>query len=253
QEGAEERESLAVHHGNVAWEFHNQVPILGTIDRAIVDGDTSSAAYAELFSRVRGLANQIKAGLRRQWGAWEVTVLSRMGDEAGKVLSKFCQSREVLKARADELQEMVSHADLAEKAIMRDKSRAGIRVRIAKGAEETRKTQEEICGLEDEVAALKLQHQGAAEKKAELLEAKARREERSEAAAKRTASVVRLMELESESIGLEKEALVLKEKLDVELGLRLWCQPITLLPEQVVVAFAAPHDPAIKHQVRVQV
>ena len=39
----------------------------------------------ELSSRVRGLATQIKAGLERQWGAWEVSVLERMADEAGKV------------------------------------------------------------------------------------------------------------------------------------------------------------------------
>lgn len=41
----------------------------------------------------------------------------------------------------------------------------------------------------------------------------------------------------------------MKENLDVQLGLRLWCQPITLLPEEVVVGFAAPHDRALKHQV----
>lgn len=35
----------------------------------------------------------------------------------------------------------------------------------------------------------------------------------------------------------------------MQLGLRLWCQPITLLPDEVVVAFAAPHDRALKHQV----
>lgn len=39
----------------------------------------------ELASRVRGLATQIKAGLERQWGAWEVEVLERMADEAAKV------------------------------------------------------------------------------------------------------------------------------------------------------------------------
>lgn len=37
--------------------------------------------------------------------------------------------------------------------------------------------------------------------------------------------------------------------LDVQLGLRLWCQPITLLPDEVVVAFAAPHDRSLRHQV----
>lgn len=42
----------------------------------------------------------------------------------------------------------------------------------------------------------------------------------------------------------------MKEKLDVQLGLRLWCQPITLLPDEVVVAYAAPHDRTLKHQVR---
>lgn len=41
----------------------------------------------------------------------------------------------------------------------------------------------------------------------------------------------------------------MKERLDVQLGLRLWCQPITMLPDEVVVAFAAPHDRALKHQV----
>lgn len=35
----------------------------------------------------------------------------------------------------------------------------------------------------------------------------------------------------------------------MQLGLRLWCQPITLLPDEVVVAYAAPHDRALKHQV----
>ncbi|CAM9807662.1 unnamed protein product [Ectocarpus fasciculatus] len=56
------------------------------------------------------------------------------------------------------------------------------------------------------------------------------------------------MELEAKSIGLEKEALEMKEKLDVQLGLRMWCQPITLLPDKVEVAFAAPHDWGLKHQ-----
>ena len=42
---------------------------------------------------------------------------------------------------------------------------------------------------------------------------------------------------------------VLKEKLDVQLGLRVCCQPITLLPDKVIVAFAAPHDWALKHEV----
>lgn len=41
----------------------------------------------------------------------------------------------------------------------------------------------------------------------------------------------------------------LQEKLDVQLGLRLWCQPITLLPEKIAVAFAAPHDWSLKHEV----
>ena len=36
----------------------------------------------------------------------------------------------------------------------------------------------------------------------------------------------------------------------MQLGLRLWCQPITLLPDEVVVAYAAPHDRTLKHQVR---
>lgn len=47
-----------------------------------------------------------------------------------------------------------------------------------------------------------------AAKKAALLEGKARREERTRAVAKRSASVVRLMELESDGIRLEKEAVV---------------------------------------------
>lgn len=47
-----------------------------------------------------------------------------------------------------------------------------------------------------------------AAKKAALLEGKARRDERTKAVAKRSASVVRLMELESSGIRLEKEALV---------------------------------------------
>lgn len=47
-----------------------------------------------------------------------------------------------------------------------------------------------------------------AAKKAALLEGKARREERTKAVAKRSASVVRLMELESDGIRLEKEAVV---------------------------------------------
>lgn len=42
----------------------------------------------------------------------------------------------------------------------------------------------------------------------------------------------------------------LKEKLDVQLGLRLWCQPVTLLPDRVMVVFAAPHDWTLKHEVR---
>lgn len=47
-----------------------------------------------------------------------------------------------------------------------------------------------------------------ATKKAALLEGKARREERAKAVAKRSASVVRLMDLESSGIRLEKEAVV---------------------------------------------
>lgn len=50
--------------------------------------------------------------------------------------------------------------------------------------------------------------QEMAAKKAALLEGKARREERNKAVAKRSASVVRLMELESDGIRLEKEAVV---------------------------------------------
>ncbi|CAB1117618.1 unnamed protein product [Ectocarpus sp. CCAP 1310/34] len=108
----------------------------------------------------------------------------------------------------------------------------------------------DVCGLEEELAALELRQQAVASKKAALLEGKARREERAKAAAKRSASVVRLMELEAKSIGIEKEALEMKEKLDVQLGLRLWCQPITLLPDKVMVAFAAPHDWGLKHQLK---
>ena len=50
--------------------------------------------------------------------------------------------------------------------------------------------------------------QEMAARKAALLEGKARREERTKAVAKRSASVVRLMELESDGIRLEKEAVV---------------------------------------------
>ncbi len=50
--------------------------------------------------------------------------------------------------------------------------------------------------------------QEMADKKAALLEGKARREARTRAVAKRSASVVRLMELEAEAIRLEKEAVV---------------------------------------------
>lgn len=50
--------------------------------------------------------------------------------------------------------------------------------------------------------------QEIAAKKAALLEGKARREERIKAVASRSASVVRLMELESDSIRNEKEAVV---------------------------------------------
>lgn len=42
----------------------------------------------------------------------------------------------------------------------------------------------------------------------------------------------------------------MKETLDVQLGLRLWCQPVVVLPDEVVVAFVAPHDRVLKHQVR---
>lgn len=36
---------------------------------------------------------------------------------------------------------------------------------------------------------------------------------------------------------------------DVQLGLRLWCQPVKLLADEVVLAFAAPHAPTIRHEV----
>lgn len=36
---------------------------------------------------------------------------------------------------------------------------------------------------------------------------------------------------------------------DAQLGLRLWCQPVTLLSDKVVVAFAAPHDTRLQTQV----
>ncbi|CAM9308506.1 unnamed protein product [Ectocarpus fasciculatus] len=42
----------------------------------------------------------------------------------------------------------------------------------------------------------------------------------------------------------------MKEKLDVQLGLRMWCQPITLLPDEVDVAFAAPHDWGLQPQLK---
>lgn len=50
--------------------------------------------------------------------------------------------------------------------------------------------------------------QEMAAKKAALLEGKARREERTKAVANRSASVVRLMELEADGIRIEKEAVV---------------------------------------------
>ncbi|CAM9827312.1 unnamed protein product [Scytosiphon promiscuus] len=250
EEESETRESLAMHNEKASWELHNQAPILGAIDRAIMDGDTSSAAYGELSSRVRGLAAKIQAGLRRQWGAWEVMVLSRMANEAGQVLSKFVQSREAMRARADELKDMISHTELAEKAVVQEKARAEVRIRITQGAEKLKKTEANIDAIRDRLANLRLRRQEMAERKAELLEAKARREAKAKAVARRSASVVRLMELETKSIAVEKEALVMKEKLDVELGLRLWCQPITLLPDRVMVAYAAPHDPTIKHQLK---
>ena len=52
-----------------------------------------------------------------------------------------------------------------------------------------------------------------AARKAALLEGKNRREERTKAVAKRSASVVRLMELESDRIRLEKEAVVSRVEL----------------------------------------
>ena len=59
----------------------------------------------------------------------------------------------------------------------------------------------------------RLAEQELAAKKAALVEGKARREARTKAAARRSASVVRLMELESKGIRLEKEALVCLAKL----------------------------------------
>ncbi|CAM9734442.1 unnamed protein product [Ectocarpus sp. 12 AP-2014] len=254
EEWAEGKKTHAVNCGEMAWKYHSQVPILGEIDRVIAEGEESSMANGELVSRVRGLAAQIKAGMERQIGAWEVTVLTRIADEATKVLSKFSQSREALVKRGDELEELVSHADLAEKAIAQEikeeEHLASMRSQIAKTAERTKEVQADVCRLEQELAALELRQQAVAAKKAALLEGKARREERAKAAAKRSASVVRLMELEAKSIGLEKEALEMKEKLDVQLGLRLWCQPITLLPDEVMVAFAAPHDWGLNHQLK---
>ncbi|CAM9856160.1 unnamed protein product, partial [Ectocarpus sp. 12 AP-2014] len=180
EEWAEGKKTHAVNCGEMAWKYHSQVPILGEIDRVIAEGEESSMANGELVSRVRGLAAQIKAGMERQIGAWEVTVLTRIADEATKVLSKFSQSREALVKRGDELEELVSHADLAEKAIAQEikeeEHLASMRSQIAKTAERTKEVQADVCRLEQELAALELRQQAVAAKKAALLEGKARRE-----------------------------------------------------------------------------
>ncbi|CAM9842644.1 unnamed protein product [Sphacelaria rigidula] len=36
---------------------------------------------------------------------------------------------------------------------------------------------------------------------------------------------------------------------DVHLGLRLWCRPVRLHMDGVVLAFAAPHSPPLRHEV----
>lgn len=37
--------------------------------------------------------------------------------------------------------------------------------------------------------------------------------------------------------------------LDVQLGLRLWSQPVKLHRDQVVLSFAAPHSLSLRHEV----
>ena len=63
-----------------------------------------------------------------------------------------------------------------------------------------------------------------AAKKASLVERQAQREAKTKAAAKRSASVVRLMELESKGIRLERDALVSLAKRRCFLGsiFRVW-------------------------------
>ncbi|CAM9374817.1 unnamed protein product [Ascophyllum nodosum] len=232
-----------------AWRLHTDAPILAEIDHAIATRAVGDGKAMGMVRRVRDMAKQIKSNLVTEWKAWEVEVMTRLNIEAEKALAQVSKTGSASTARGNQIEEMISQTDWARRSIKREESRASIRSRIEKTEAALAQTRSEIGSLETELEALRKLKEEAARKKVVLKEGKSRRQERTNAADKRRGSVVELMDLETKSIQLEREALAWNEKLKMQMGLMLWSRPVKLLPHEVVLSYAAPHDSTLHHQV----